>query len=150
MILSVPITNEHYNVPIWLWKRNWDYFPVIENKRTKTTRCPLKVQRWKIEKAPNLILHLKLISPIPLWRNRTVVAKKTILPRITSHLNSRPVKTNHLQSCLNINRHIVIRCGMLKHKIIAMGKMQTRKKVCSFQKQPTKSEEDLHPNGSKR
>lgn len=80
MIPGIPVTNDNDDIPIWLCKRNADYIPISNNERTKATRCSLKIERGKVEKAPNLILDLKLISPIPFWMNWTICAKKTILP----------------------------------------------------------------------
>ena len=90
MVLDIPVTYCNGDIPIWLCKRNCDYNPIINNNRTKATRCSLKIERWEVEKAPNLIFHLKLVRPIAFWMNWTICAKNTILPRVTPHLNPRP------------------------------------------------------------
>jgi len=80
VVLSIPITNDDENISIWLCKRNWDDFPIVDNKGTKATRGSLEVKRREVKETPNLILDLELVSPIPFGRNWTICAKDSILP----------------------------------------------------------------------
>lgn len=98
MVPGVPITNHNYYIPVWGCKRNWNYSPVVDNKAAKPSGCSLEIERWKIEEAPNLILNLKLVSPIPFWRNRTIRTQNSILPWTTPLLNPGPVTTTTFQS----------------------------------------------------
>jgi hypothetical protein len=66
MVPGVPITNYNGYIPVWGCKRNRNYVPVIDNKAAIPSGRSLEVERWKIEEAPNLVLNLKLISPVPL------------------------------------------------------------------------------------
>lgn len=90
VVSCIPITNHNENISIRLCKRNWDNIPIIDNNRAKPTRCFLKIEWWKVIETSNLILHLKLVGPVPLWRNWTIRSKNTILPRISPHLNPGP------------------------------------------------------------
>ncbi|RDX85915.1 hypothetical protein CR513_32820, partial [Mucuna pruriens] len=95
MIAGVPISNKNDNVPMWGIKRNRNDGSVVDNETPKSTSSSLKMKGREVEKASNLILHLELVSPVPLRRNGTVGAKNTILPRTPPLLNPRPVSTNH-------------------------------------------------------
>lgn len=68
----VPITNRNGNIAVWSRERDWNNRSRIDNEGAKTTRSFLEMERRKVEETPNLVLNLKLISPIPLWRNRTI------------------------------------------------------------------------------
>jgi len=91
MVAGVPISNKNDNVPIWGIKRNRNDGSVVYNETPKPTSSSLKMKGREVEKASNLILHLKLVSPVPLRRNRTIGAENTILPRTPPLLNPRPV-----------------------------------------------------------
>lgn len=80
MILGVPITNHNGDIPIWGGERNRNYSSVVYNKTAIPACCSLKIERREVKEAPNLILDLKLVGPIPFWWNRTVCAQNTILP----------------------------------------------------------------------
>lgn len=91
MALGVPIANNYHYISIRRTKGNRDNITVRNNKRTKTTSCPLHVDGRSIEKATNLILYLKLVSEVPsTCRDGAICTKNTILPGSASHLNSRP------------------------------------------------------------
>lgn len=119
MVAGIPVTNQKNNIPLWLIKRNWNNFPVINNNRTKTTRHSLKIERWEVEKASNLILDLKLICPIPLRRDWTICSLDTILPWVTPHLNPRPANASIIifakinyprkgRKCIQLNLKLVL------------------------------------------
>ena len=93
VVPSVPITNQNRDIPIRGWERNWNYIPVVNDKATKTTRRPLKINRREVKETPNLILNLELVSPIPLGRNRAICAENPILPRTSPLLNTGPAIT---------------------------------------------------------
>ena len=93
VVPSVPIANQNRDIPVWGCKRNWNYIPVVDDKATKTTRRPLKINRREVKETPNLILNLELVSPIPLWRNRAIRAENTVLPRTSPLLNTSPATT---------------------------------------------------------
>lgn len=76
---------------MWGGKRDWDNSPVINYNATKTARRPLKIERREVKETPNLVFHLKIVSPIPLWRNWTGSAQHSILPRCSPLLNTIPV-----------------------------------------------------------
>lgn len=90
MIARVPISNKNNNVPMWGIKRNRNDGPVVYDETPKSTSCSLKMKGREVEKASNLILHLKRVSPVPLWGNGTICSKNTILPRTPPLLNPRP------------------------------------------------------------
>lgn len=91
MVLSVPITNQNCDIPIRSIKRNRNYSPVINYEAPKTTRRPLEIEGREVKETPNLVLNLKSVSPIPLWRNWTISSKDPILPRTPPLENARPV-----------------------------------------------------------
>lgn len=91
MVLSVPITNNKNEFAVRLWERDRNNVPVINHDGTKTPRRSLKVEWRGVEKASNLIFHLKLVSKVPSGRNRAVCTKNTVLPRVTPHLDARPI-----------------------------------------------------------
>lgn len=97
MVSCVPVTNQNGYIPIWGCKRNGNYSPVIYNKATKSSRCSLKIKRRKVKEAPNLILNLKIVCPIPLWRNWTIGSRNPILPWTTALLDSSPVEQIQIQ-----------------------------------------------------
>lgn len=90
MIPSVPISNHYGKITIWGSKRYWYYIAIINNKAPITASCSLKIEGREVEKATNLILHLKLVSPVPLGRNWTIRAQNPILPGTTPLLNPVP------------------------------------------------------------
>lgn len=107
MIAGVPISNENNNVPMWGIKRNRNDGSVVYDETPKSTSSSLKMKGREVEKASNLILHLKLVSPVPLCRNRTVCAKNTILPRSPPLLNPRPVSyENSITFQLTENKYL--------------------------------------------
>lgn len=130
VISCKPITNHNENISFRLCKRNWDNVPIINNKWTKPTRSFLKIDWWEVKETPNLILHLKLVGPIPLWRNWTVGAKNTILPRIPPHLNPRPAIIHPLSAYNNSK------------------KMNIKSIENLFSSRQTKSLEDFRPDHS--
>lgn len=75
MILSVPVTYHNGDIPIRGVERNRNNIPIVNNDASETSRSPLEVERGEVEEAPNLILNLKLVSPVPLWRDWAVRAK---------------------------------------------------------------------------
>jgi len=91
MVAGVPISNKNDNVIIWGIKRNRNDGSVVYNETPKSTSSSLKMKGREVEKASNLILYLKLVSPVPLRRNGTIGAKNTILPGTPPLLNPRPV-----------------------------------------------------------
>ena len=93
---GIPIAHKNDYIPIRHIKWQRDNFPISNNKRTKTTRCSLKVERGEVKEATNLILNLELIGPVPPWSNGTVGSKNSILPRSTAHLYSRPKHQNRI------------------------------------------------------
>lgn len=95
MIASIPITNHYGKITIWGSKWYLYYSAIIYDKAPITASCSLKIEGREVEKATNLILHLKLVSPVPLGRNRTVRAQNPILPGTTPLLN--PVPGSHIQ-----------------------------------------------------
>lgn len=96
VVSCVPITNGDGNVTFWSRERDWDNGSRVHNEGAKATRSSLEMKRWEVEETSDLVFHLKLISPIPLWWDWTVCSCKSILPRNTSLLDSRPVrKTKH-------------------------------------------------------
>nr|AFK46891.1 unknown [Lotus japonicus] len=85
-------------------------------KLPKPTSCSLKMQGRKVEKAPNLILDLKLVSPVPFRWNGTICAKNTILPRSPPLLNPRPMKEEALiQFVPDIDNNVVV-CGYIDNR----------------------------------
>ena len=80
VVSCVPITNQNSYIPVWGVKRNRNYIPIVNNKASKSARSSLKMQRRKVEKATNLIFNLKVICPVPLWRNWAIGTKNSILP----------------------------------------------------------------------
>ena len=93
MVLNIPITNHKENFTIRLREGNWYDLPIVDNKGTKPTRCSLEISRREVKETPYLILDLKLVCPVRFWRNRTISAKNSVLPRVTPHLNTMPVTT---------------------------------------------------------
>lgn len=102
MVSCVPITNQNGYIPIRGCERNGNYGPVIYNKPTIPSRCSLEIKRWEVKEAPNLILNLKIISPIPLWGNWTIGSKNSILPWTTPLLNSGPITQNPVSETQSI------------------------------------------------
>ena len=98
MVLSVPITNHEDDLSIRLWERDGNNVPVINHNGTKTTRRSLKVEGGRVEEASDLILDLKLVSKVPSRRDRAVCAENTVLPRVTPHLDARPIPKKHISS----------------------------------------------------
>lgn len=90
VVLSIPITNHNENFTVGLRERNRYNLPIVDNKGTKSTRSSLEISGREVKETPYLILHLKLIRPIPFRRNWTIRTKNSILPRVTPHLNTRP------------------------------------------------------------
>lgn len=76
---------------MWGVKRNRNNGSVVYDETPKSTSSSLKMKGREVEKASNLILDLKLVSPVPLRRNWTICAKNTILPWTPPLLNPRPV-----------------------------------------------------------
>ena len=91
MVLSVPITNHEDDLSVRLWERDGNNVPVINHNGTKTTRRSLKVEGGRVEEASDLVLDLKLVSEVPSGRDRAVCAENTVLPRVTTHLDARPI-----------------------------------------------------------
>lgn len=90
MAFSEPITDKESNISIRQKKRNWNDVSIVDNDATITTSCSLEVCRWEIKETTNLVFDLKLISPVPTRRNRTVSAQNTVLPRVFPMLDPIP------------------------------------------------------------
>lgn len=72
MAFSEPITDKESNISIRQKKRNRNDVSVVDNDPTITTSCSLEVCRWEIKETTDLVFDLKLISPVPTRRYRTV------------------------------------------------------------------------------
>lgn len=105
VISRVPIANHNGNIPIWSIKRNRNNRPVIDNKTTKTTWCSLKMQRREVKETPNLVLDLKLVSPVPLRRNGAICTQNSILPGASPLLNTSPETNKQSYSNKSRNGH---------------------------------------------
>lgn len=65
IVPDVPIANEKGDVPIRLPEGHGDDIPVIDRDSAEPTGRSLEVQRGEVEEAPNLVLHLELVCPVP-------------------------------------------------------------------------------------
>ena len=128
VVSCIPITNHNGNFSIRLRKRNRDNLSIINNNWAKPTRCSLKIERWKVIETSNLILDLKLVGPVPLWRNWTIGSKNTILPGVSPHLNPGPAIVNT--------------------QLFESYRSQCIHREVTFSSKHTKSIEDFHPNHS--
>lgn len=117
MAAGVPIANNYHYISIRRTKRNRDNMTIRDNERTKTTSCSLQVDGRKIEKTTNLILYLKLVSEVPSSMDGAISTKNTILPGISSHLNSGPAK---IQRKIN-------KCHIIQHSLFLLNVASTRK-----------------------
>lgn len=90
MTLRIPVTNKECNISIWQKKRYWNNFSVVNGDPPISSWSSLEIQGREVKETPYLIFHLKLISPIPTSRNRTISPQYTILPRVFPVLYSIP------------------------------------------------------------
>lgn len=90
VILSVPISNHNSDIAIWGVERNRNNISVINNDATETPWRPLEIEGGEVEEAPNLVLNLKIVSPVPLGRDGTICAQDPILPWTPPLLYTRP------------------------------------------------------------
>lgn len=86
----VPITNEQSEISIRVWIRHWDDRSMIDIKCSKPSSCFMKLSWWQVCVGSNLILWLKLVCVIWIWRYRTVCSQYPILPWIFPLFNSIP------------------------------------------------------------
>lgn len=92
MVPSVPIPNEERNIPIRQVKGNRDHSTIIHSDAAKAAGSTLELERREVEEATNLILHLKLVSPVPSRRNRAVRSQNSILPWVLPMLDPIPAQ----------------------------------------------------------
>jgi hypothetical protein len=90
VILGVPVSDKDCDISIRLRKRHWYSTAVVNYDRPESTSGPLEAQRREVEEAPNLVLGLELVCPVPAWRYRAVGTKHSILPTVPSLLQPFP------------------------------------------------------------
>lgn len=98
VVLIVPISNHYVVIIVWQIKRNGDDVTVIDADRPITPCSPLEVEAGEVEIAPNLILHLENVRPVPPRLYRAVRPPYSVVPRIPPHLHSVPVHTKKNRS----------------------------------------------------
>lgn len=94
VVSGVPITNGDDNISIGGIERELYNFAICDNKTTESTCCCLEMSTRSIIVATDLILDLKSVCPVPIWRNGAIGAQNSILPRRSTHFYSRPIKRN--------------------------------------------------------
>lgn len=95
MALSEPITDKECDISIREREGNWNDVSIVDNDPSVPTSSSLEVCTRKIKETSDLVFDLKLISPIPTRRNRTISAQNTILPRVFPMLDSIPTLTHN-------------------------------------------------------
>jgi hypothetical protein len=90
VVLLVPVPNEQSDIAIWCVERDWDHSSVVDSNASETPRSTLHAEGWEVEEAPNLVLDLEIVCPVPTRRYRAVCAKNSILPAILSLLDTIP------------------------------------------------------------
>lgn len=80
IILLVPITNKKVELILGLRKWHIDDNAIVDSNWAKSSRSPLKIGCGEVKEAPNLILHLKNVSPIVSWLDWAVGPGNPILP----------------------------------------------------------------------
>lgn len=103
MVLTEPVTHKESNVAIWGVKRHRDDRPVVDGESSVPSCCALEEDGGEVEEAPDLVLDLELISPIPPSWDRTVRTANSILPTIFPLLHAIP--NNSTQNLYQIYRN---------------------------------------------
>lgn len=90
MALLVPVPNEQGDISIWCveWDRNDG--AVVDSNTSETTSSTLQAKGWEVKEAPNLVLDLEIVGPVPTWRYGAGCAENTILPAVLSLLDPIP------------------------------------------------------------
>jgi hypothetical protein len=90
VVLLVPVTDEERDVPVWGVERDRDDCPVIHSDAAKTAGGTLHAERREVEEAPDLVLDLEVVGPVPAWRYRAVGAEDAVLPAVLAVLDPVP------------------------------------------------------------
>lgn len=90
VILLVPVPDEQRDVPVWGVKWDWDHGAVVDSDTSETPSGTLQTKWWEVEEAPNLILDLEIVGPIPTRWYGAGCAENPILPAILSVLDTIP------------------------------------------------------------
>lgn len=90
MVFLVPVSNEQGDISIWCVEWDRDDSTVVDSDTSETTSSALHFKGWEVEEAPNLVLDLEIVGPIPSWWYWAVCAQNPILPAILSVLDAIP------------------------------------------------------------
>ena len=91
VISLVPVSSQYGEISCWRRKRHRNHWAASNFESTITPCCLMECKGRKVEVATNLILHLKNISEVLPWWNRTVSTIHSILPWIPPLLHPIPI-----------------------------------------------------------
>jgi hypothetical protein len=90
VVALVPVPNEQRDISIGCVEGDRDDSPVVDSDTSETTSGALHGEGREVEEAPNLVLDLEAVGPVPAWRYGAVCAQNPILPAILSLLDAVP------------------------------------------------------------
>jgi hypothetical protein len=93
VVLLVPVTDEERDVPVWRVERDGDHCPVIHGDAPETAGGALHAERREVEEAPDLVLDLEVVGPVPARWYGAVGAEDAVLPAVLAVLDPIPVSS---------------------------------------------------------